>query len=114
MKLASKAGKSLLFTLPAAGRFFVILVQLWLWGVIRRWALLVRRSQLDTTFYAILQRTSRLIKSMQGKLIQDWMSVVGGLTGGPGVQLGRVIGDLAMMFIQARKIQRTAAMDGWT
>ena len=88
MRLDPAAGKSLLFTLPAAVRFFVILVQLWVMG---------RDPQMGftgtalSTGYNVLRDLANpnepFNKEHAGKLIQDWMSVVGRIDWWPGVQL---------------------------
>ena len=88
---ASKAGKSLLFTLSGG------------WPILRDIGSAMamgRDPQMGFTGTALstgynvlrdLAKNEPFNKEHAGKLIQDWMSVVGGFTGGPGVQLGRVM-----------------------
>ena len=88
---ASKAGKSLMFTLSGG------------WPILRDIGSAMamgRDPQMGFTGTALstgynvlrdLAKNEPFNKEHAGKLIQDWMSVVGGLTGGPGVQLGRVM-----------------------
>lgn len=87
---AKKAGKSLLFTMTGGWPILRDLGSAFVMG--RDPQMGFTGTGLATSFnvFRDLAKNEPFSKDHAGKLLQDWATVIGGITGGPGVQIGRV------------------------